>query len=77
MMPEQVLQAAKDLNVKKLLPAHSSKFAIGNHAWDEPLKRITALVKSAGVSVITPRIGETVWLKDPWQEFTEWWKNIR
>jgi L-ascorbate metabolism protein UlaG (beta-lactamase superfamily) len=75
-MPEEVLKAAKELNAKKLLAVHSSKFAIANHAWDEPLSRITELNKNFGIPLITPMIGEEVGLKDDSQVFTEWWKGI-
>jgi L-ascorbate metabolism protein UlaG (beta-lactamase superfamily) len=76
MMPEEVLKAARELNAKKLLAVHSSKFAIANHAWDEPLSGITELNKNFGIPLITPMIGEEVYLKDDSQVFTEWWKGI-
>lgn len=76
MMPEQVLQAAKDLNAKRILPVHSMKFALANHAWDTPLKRITQLNESANIAMVTPIIGEKVKLKDTTQTFTEWWKGM-
>lgn len=76
MMPNQVLQAAKDLRANKLLPVHSSKFAIANHAWDEPLSRITELNTTTNIFLITPRIGEEVDLKNDTQKFSEWWKGI-
>lgn len=76
MMPDEVLKAAKDLNAKRLLPVHNSKFALAQHAWDEPLKEITELNKEAKVSLITPMIGEQVNLKDTTQRFSEWWKGI-
>ncbi len=76
MMPEEVLQAAKDLRAKRLFPVHSSKFALGNHAWDEPLKRITAANKSVKMPLITPIIGEKVSLKDTTQSFKQWWVGV-
>jgi L-ascorbate metabolism protein UlaG (beta-lactamase superfamily) len=76
MIPEEVLKAAKELNAKKLLAVHSSKFAIANHAWDEPLSKITELNKNFGIQLITPMIGEEVKLKDNIQTFTEWWKGV-
>ncbi len=76
MMPEQVLQAAKDLKAKRLFPVHNSKFALANHAWDEPLKKITELNKEAKLPVITPMIGEKVLLKKESQEFSNWWEEI-
>ena len=76
-MPEEVLKAANDLKAKTLLPVHSGKFSISNHSWDEPLSRISALSSNSAVRVITPLIGEEVYLKDHTQEFTEWWKGIQ
>ncbi len=76
MMPGQVLQAAKDLNAKRVLPVHSMKFALANHAWDTPLKTISELNKTANVSLVTPIIGEQVNLKDTMQSFSKWWENI-
>ena len=76
MMPEEVLQVAKELNARRLFPVHSSKFSLAIHDWDEPLSTITALNKTANISLITPMIGEQVNLKDGTQQFSEWWKNV-
>lgn len=76
MMPEEVLQAAYDLKAKRLLPVHSSKFAIANHPWDEPLSEISRLNKDANLQLITPIIGEAVLLKDSTQQFIQWWRDI-
>lgn len=73
MQPEEVLQAAKDLKAKRLLPVHSSKFTLGNHAWDEPLRRIKAI---ADIPLATPMIGQVVDLRDNGQVFGEWWKDL-
>lgn len=74
MQPEEVLQAAKDLKAKRLLPVHSSKFVLGNHPWDEPLRRIKA---AADMPLATPMIGQIVDLHDEKQVFTEWWKDVK
>ena len=76
MMPNEVLQAAKDLNAKCLFPVHSSKFILANHPWDEPLEKITTLNEVQKVKLITPMIGEKVDLKDSLQIFTKWWKEV-
>lgn len=76
MMPKQVLQAAKDLNAKRLLPVHSMRFALANHSWDEPLKTIVELNREINVSLLTPKIGEQVNLKDTTQVFSKWWEEI-
>lgn len=77
MHPEEVLQAAKDLKTRKLLPVHSSKFSLGNHSWDEPLNRITELGKNENIQLLTPMIGEPVNLKEEDQVFSEWWKEVK
>ena len=76
MMAGEVLKAAKELNAKKLLTVHSSKFAIANHAWDEPLSKIAELNKEVNIPLITPLIGEQVNLKDGTQKFREWWRGV-
>ncbi len=77
LMPHEILQVAKDLNAKRILPVHSSKFALGNHAWDEPLQLITENNRSMELNIITPMFGEQVNLKDDAQQFSQWWKNIK
>ena len=76
MMPREVLQAAKDLNAKMILPVHSSKFALANHAWDDPLIQIAAANKNMNLPLITPRIGELVDIKNRDQKFSEWWVGL-
>ena len=76
-LPEEVLQAAKDLKAKRLFPVHSSKFVLANHPWDEPLKKITELNKSFNIPLVTPIIGELVNLKDDKQQFKQWWIGIK
>ena len=77
MMPEQVLQAAKDLKAIRTLPVHSMKFALANHAWDTPLKTITELNLRDKIPLITPMIGEAVDLNDTGQRFTTWWEKVK
>lgn len=60
MQPEQTIQAHLDLNGKHLLPIHNGTFDLSMHAWYEPLERIVALSKVRGISVITPKMGESV-----------------
>jgi L-ascorbate metabolism protein UlaG (beta-lactamase superfamily) len=76
-LPDEILQIAKDLDAKKILPVHSSKFALAAHAWDEPLTKIVENGKKENLPVITPMIGEQVNLKDNNQQFTEWWKEVK
>lgn len=77
MMPEEVAQAAEELRAKSLLPGHSGKFAIANHAWDEPFIRITAASKDRSYRLLTPVIGEPVEMENQRQSFQRWWEKIK
>jgi hypothetical protein len=52
---------------------------LANHAWDEPLKRVTELNSTLEnpIPLVTPMIGELVELKNEKQEFQQWWKKIK
>lgn len=76
LMPEQVFQVAEELQARKILPVHNSKFALANHSWDEPLKKISENQNSSDIPVITPKIGEIVFLKNSTQTFEKWWIGI-
>ncbi|MEH6765803.1 MAG: MBL fold metallo-hydrolase [Aequorivita antarctica] len=76
MLPEEVLQAAQDLQTKSLFPVHSSKFALALHAWDEPLNKIIELTNESKIPLLTPQIGEVIYLKDDEQHYSQWWKEI-
>jgi L-ascorbate metabolism protein UlaG (beta-lactamase superfamily) len=73
MLPEQVVQAGKDLQAKLVLPVHHSKFALAQHAWYEPLSRVTA-AHDGSFTLLTPMMGEVVALRDSAFSFKEWWK---
>jgi len=77
MLPAEVLQAASDLRAKRLLPVHSSKFVLANHAWDEPLVELTRLSQSGDIPLVTPMIGEVVNLKENTQKFSAWWLDLK
>lgn len=77
MLPEEVLNATQDLNAKRLFPVHSSKFKLAFHPWDEPLIQVTELNKNNyHFPLVTPRIGEIVYLDDASQEFEQWWLGL-
>src|SRR5436190_2297511 len=73
MMPEETVQAAIDLKAKKLLPVHWGKFSLAMHEWDEPIKRVLAKANELDVKILTPKIGEPVFLDNDFQH-TDWWE---
>jgi L-ascorbate metabolism protein UlaG (beta-lactamase superfamily) len=76
MMPEEVVQAALDLNAKTLLPVHWAKFALSLHAWDEPINRVTAEAAKRNMPLVTALIGEAVNLKNILPATSDWWENV-
>jgi L-ascorbate metabolism protein UlaG (beta-lactamase superfamily) len=76
MMPEEVVQAAVDLQAKKLFPVHWSKFALSLHDWDEPITRVVNEAKKKQMPLIHPMIGQAVSLNDT-VPHREWWTVIR
>ncbi|WP_459203659.1 MBL fold metallo-hydrolase [Ralstonia pseudosolanacearum] len=76
LMPEEAVQAAIDLKAKTLIPVHAGRFALASHAWDDPYERIAAASKNQSFRLATPRIGEVVYIDDPAQAFSQWWKEV-
>ena len=68
MLPADLLKAFKDLNAKRLLTVHNSKFALGNHPWDEPMIKVSASAKELHIPLLTPMIGEVVEMRKEPQE---------
>ena len=75
LMPEEVILAAKELKAKTVLPVHSSKFALANHAWDEPLIRVSKEAIKQNYPIWTPQIGQIVYLNQP-NKFKDWWIDL-
>ncbi|XBS71415.1 MBL fold metallo-hydrolase [Acerihabitans sp. KWT182] len=57
MMPEETVQATLDLGAKRLLPAHSGKFTLSHHAWDDPYNRIVVASRDKAFLLETPLHG--------------------
>lgn len=77
MLPQQFFQAGSDLKAKRVIPVHNSKFALGKHAWYEPLDTIVKLSKNNSIPLSTPMIGEPLYLNDSTQVFKHWWEGIK
>ncbi|GBL34741.1 uncharacterized protein Mb0930 [Filimonas sp.] len=73
LLPEEILPAAQDLKAKRLLPVHWGKFALGNHAWNDPIVKLLKYNQEVGMPILTPMIGERVNLKEERQVFSTWW----
>jgi L-ascorbate metabolism protein UlaG (beta-lactamase superfamily) len=75
--PGENLQAAQDLRARRLMPVHSGKFALANHDWDEPLREMARINQALfSIPLVTPLIGEPVFLNNENQPFTDWWQQV-
>jgi len=76
MMPEETVQAAQDLKATKLLAVHWAKFALSNHAWDDPIKRVYQAATKNNMPLLTPMIGEKMTIDNNGQVFSKWWEQV-
>lgn len=74
--PDDLVKVIKDLNPKRILAFHNSKFALANHTWNEPLENISKTSEENGFNLSTPMIGEVVDLDNLEQKFGKWWKGL-
>jgi L-ascorbate metabolism protein UlaG (beta-lactamase superfamily) len=75
MFPEELIIASKNLKAKALMPVHWGKFALANHAWDEPIIKVSEAAEKENLPLVTPMIGQKVNL-DSAGTFEKWWKNV-
>lgn len=75
MFPEELISAGKNLKAKSLMPVHWAKFALANHAWDEPIIRVSEAAQKENIPLLTPMIGQKVNLDAP-GTFEKWWEAI-
>lgn len=71
-LPSQLPTAISDLNPRRVLTYHNSKYSLANHAWTAPLDSIYEHSKGQPWQLLTPRIGEPVRLTEQ-QSFNKWW----
>lgn len=62
LLPEDLVKAIKDINARRVLTGHHSKYALAKHPWDEPMEKITSMSEEYSIPLLTPTIGEVVYL---------------
>lgn len=74
MMPEQSAQAGLDVQAKLIMPIHWGAFTLSLHSWTDPVERILRKSKELGIPVITPRIGEEIYIHPKPNSYAiPWW----
>lgn len=76
MTPEESALAVKDLQAKIGIPIHWGSFALSIHDWNEPPVRIKIAADSLGVKIVTPLIGETMYLDSITVGYNPWWEGF-
>lgn len=61
-MPEQLGKIASELNAKRVVTVHHSKYALSKHRWNEPIKTVKSLRDRKKQNVSIPMIGEVLLL---------------
>lgn len=74
LLPEQGVQAYKDLNAKKYFPIHWGMFTLSLHTWQDPVEQLSMLSKNEKIDLVIPQIGEMVDLKKKY-ETVNWWST--
>jgi L-ascorbate metabolism protein UlaG (beta-lactamase superfamily) len=73
MMPEDSIQAHKDLKGKRMFPIHNGTFDLSLHAWYEPFEKIAELAEEKSIDIIFPKMGEAISLLNK-TNTSKWWK---
>lgn len=76
MTPEESVRAATELNANKVIPVHSGRFALANHAWNEPFRRFAQASKQKNFKLLTPVMGQIIDFDQENIETTKWWDNL-
>lgn len=76
LLPHLLVKAIGDLAPKRVMTYHNSKFRLAHHPWYEPLDSISINSEGKPWELLTPRIGEIVYL-DQEQNFTKWWEALK
>ncbi|SSY70315.1 hypothetical protein [Alysiella crassa] len=76
MFAHQSVQAALDLNAKKIVPMHWGVFSLGRNQWYQSIDNAVKSAKEPGLSIDVPKMGEKYadgFVNDNWWEA----KNLR
>lgn len=76
LMPDHLTAAISDLNPKRVFTVHNSKYALGKHSWYAPLDAVSAASERDSFKLMTPMIGEPLFLNDTTQVFKKWWSAV-
>jgi L-ascorbate metabolism protein UlaG (beta-lactamase superfamily) len=76
LLPEQSIQAFKDLNAKRYMPIHWGMFVLSLHAWNEPPIKLNEFKSRENYELVIPQIGQLVDLEKKF-DFINWWEELK
>src|SRR5699024_7986530 len=76
MTPEEGVRAHRDVRGGLLIPVHWGTFQLALHRWSDPVDRVWAEAKAAGVGIAVPRPGERVDVAEP-IPVDAWWEAVQ
>ena len=74
-MPEEAILGFLDLKGKYLVPVHWGMFNIAVHNWYDPIQESVIYSSKYGVTLMTPKLGQLVYLNKS-NNFENWWNLL-
>lgn len=62
-LPEQLGKVMTDLNARRYMTVHNSKFCISMHSYYEPWENAKKAAEESGKPLLTPQMGEVLYLE--------------
>lgn len=73
--PERAVEAHQRVRGRVMLPVHWALLTLAYHGWTEPIERVLAAAQRAGVTVSTPKPGQSI-EPDRGVVFERWWPSV-
>lgn len=75
MQPEESVQASIDLKSENMMLMHWGAFTLARHSWSDPIERAVKEAEAKEVKLLTPKIGDTLQLKESLSlPVSGWWE---
>lgn len=75
MFPEETAQAGLDVRAEAIMPIHWGAFKLALHEWTDPIERVQKKASELGIPLVTPRIGEPIYLDELPKPQSLWWQE--
>ncbi len=75
MLPEEAVNAFKDLKAERYFPVHWGMFRLAFHTWYDPIDQLFTFSKTVGFDLIAPKLGQIVAINRDYKLET-WWHEV-